>query len=141
MTALRAPLLGLLLVACGSTESGTDDSHATSSSTTATSSSTSTTTGHDHVTGTSSTTTGGDSLAGDYCDCMLLYCHDQYHDAWGEEHPMSETNCLAAAEALPTIGAPAMSGDSLECRLHHCQAASDGDPAACQGAIGGPPCQ
>lgn len=53
---------------------------------------------------------------------------------------MSEINCLAAADALPSAGEPAMSGDSLECRLYHCQAAS-GDPALCDAAIGGAPCQ
>lgn len=100
----------------------------------------STSTGHEHPTSTSSgSTTGGGSPAADYCECMLLNCHDQYHGTWGEEHPMSEINCMAAADMLPSVGAPAMSGDSIECRLYHCEAAP-GDEALCDAAIGGAPC-
>lgn len=88
---------------------------------------------------TSITTTTGDSPATDYCNCMLENCHDQYHELWGEDHQGSEAMCKAAAEAAPSIGMPAMSGDSLECRLHFCTLGHD-DPAACASALGAAPC-
>lgn len=155
MKTTLAPLLLLGLAACGTTESGTDhDSHdasthdhATSTTTSSTGDSTThdhatehapTSTGHEHTT-TTGTTTGDSSPVADYCECMLVNCHDQYHGAWGEEHPMSEINCTMAAEMLPTVGMPTMSGNSLECRLAHCELAVD-DPALCEAAIGGAPC-
>lgn len=147
-----APLLLLGLVACGTTESGTDhDSHDTSGAgthehTTTTGGSTTHehasehgSTDHEHPTSTTDTTTGGGSPVADYCECMLVHCHDQYHATWGEEHPMSELNCTADAEKLPTVGMPTMTGNSLECRLSHCQLAPD-DASLCEAAIGGPPC-
>lgn len=144
MRTTLAPLLGLLLAACGSTGSGTD-SHASDgapTTTTTTTSGTSSTTTHDHVTtghAHTGSSTGGESPIDAYCDCMLLYCHDQYHGTWGEEHPASEDNCRADAGMLPSADAPAMSGNSLECRLYHCEAAID-DPTLCDAAIGGAPC-
>ncbi len=84
-------------------------------------------------------TTAGDTPAAQYCACMLENCHDQYHATWGEEHPDSETMCLAAAEAVPSVGMPAMSGNSIECRLHFCELGHD-DPAACDTALGTAPC-
>jgi hypothetical protein len=74
-----------------------------------------------------------------YCACMLVNCHDQYHGTWGEEHPASEEMCAAAAAALPSVGMPATRGNSLECRMHHCELGHD-DPAACESAIGGGAC-
>lgn len=162
MKTILAPLL-LALAACGTTHSGTDhDSHDTSgghahSSTgdgTGTTDGTAGTTAHEHTTehehATEPTSTGhehtsteattdGSSPASDYCECMLVHCHDQYHGTWGEEHPQSENNCNADAAMLPTVGVPAMSGDSLECRLYHCEQAA-GDASLCEAAIGGAPC-
>jgi hypothetical protein len=84
-------------------------------------------------------TTDGSDLSGDYCACMLVNCHDQYHGTWGEDHTESELMCLAAADAVPSVGAPAMSGDSIECRIHFCELGHD-DPTACDAALGGAPC-
>jgi hypothetical protein len=112
------------------------------------------TTRHEHTTGTtdpastggtstgdaSSTTTVGDPPPIiDYCECMLSNCHDQYHETWGEDHRMAEAMCAAAAEAVPSVGMPAMNGDSIECRYYHCEAAAD-DEALCDAAMGAAPC-
>ena len=59
--------------------------------------------------------------ARDYCDCMFLNCHDLYHDIWGEEELGAREECLREAEATPLEGVPAVSGDSIECRLHYCE--------------------
>lgn len=153
-----------LAIGCGdSTGGGTESSSAASSTegssgsttttTTATTTATSTTTddgstSHPHDTETESTghgssggaTTGPvDATPEDYCACMLINCHDQYHGTWGEDHEMSEQGCLAAAGALPTVGMPATSGNSLECRVYYCEAATS-DVAACASAIGGGEC-
>ncbi|WAS94244.1 hypothetical protein [Nannocystis punicea] len=155
MKTIFAPLL-LGLAACGTTHSGTDhDSHDTStghahdtstgtdSTATGHEQTTDHDTDHEHTTEHEPTSTGatteGSSPAADYCECMLVNCHDQYHGTWGEEHPMSEINCKAAADMLPTVGMPAMSGNSLECRLYHCEQAA-GDESLCEAAIGGAPC-
>jgi hypothetical protein len=71
---------------------------------------------------------------------MLENCHDQYHETWGEDHRQSEAMCKAAAEAVPSVGMPAMSGDSIECRLYFCTIGHD-DPTACESALGAAPCQ
>lgn len=123
-------------------------SHSDDSGTTAAASET----GHEHPTGTTDDhhgsehgseagheTEAGAATPAAYCECMLVNCHDQYHGTWGEEHPASETMCAAAAEALPSVGMPAESGNSLECRYHYCQIGHD-DPSACDSAIGGGAC-
>ncbi|PCC71270.1 hypothetical protein SAMN02745121_04768 [Nannocystis exedens] len=155
MKTILAPLL-LALTACGTTHSGTDhDSHDTSGddahdTSTTDGTSTAGTTEHEHTTEHEPTSTGhehtatdpttdGSSPAADYCECMLVNCHDQYHGTWGEAHPQSEINCNADAAMFPTVGTPAMSGDSLECRLYHCEQAA-GDASLCEAAIGGAPC-
>ncbi|MDC0718365.1 hypothetical protein [Nannocystis bainbridge] len=163
MKTILAPLL-LAVTACGTTHSGTDhDSHDTSGHVHDTETGTTASTGHDHATEptstghahtetghdhtssstssdtTTDTTTGGGSPIADYCECMLVNCHDQYHGTWGEEHPQSEENCSAAAAMWPTVGMPAISGDSLECRLYHCEQALV-DASQCEAAIGGAPC-
>jgi len=97
------------------------------------------TTAGEHGTAEHGTETGGGSSAEQYCFCMLENCHDQYHATWGEEHPQSEEMCLTAAEAVPSVGMPAMSGNSLECRLHFCELGHD-DPTACDIALGAAPC-
>jgi hypothetical protein len=71
---------------------------------------------------------------------MLESCHDQYHATWGEDHEASEAMCKAYAESVPSVGEPAMSGDSLECRLHFCTIGHD-DPTACDSALGAAPCE
>ncbi len=92
-------------------------------------------------TGSSSTTGGGAPAPIDeYCACMLENCHDQYHGTWGEDHRAAEAMCAAYAESVPSVGMPAMSGDSLECRLHFCEIGHD-DPTACDSALGDAPCK
>lgn len=85
-------------------------------------------------------TTGGATPVDEYCACMLESCHDLYHATWGEEHRASEAMCAAYAESVPSVGMPAMSGDSLECRLHFCSLGHD-DPSACDSAMGAAPCE
>ncbi len=97
------------------------------------------TTGATHDHGSSGAPTEGGTPAEAYCACMLEHCHDQYHGTWGEDHVASEAMCEAAAEALPSVGMPATSGNSLECRMHYCELGHD-DPAACESAIGGGAC-
>ena len=80
--------------------------------------------------------------AAEYCECMLEHCHDLYHATWGEDHIESEAMCTASAESAPVAGEPAMSGDSIECRMHFCQFAADhADESACDNALGGGVCQ
>lgn len=86
-----------------------------------------------------STATGELSPVDAYCACMLVQCHDQYHGTWGEEHESSEAMCVAAAEALPSVGMPVTMGNSLECRQYYCQL-GEAEPGACDSAIGGGAC-
>ena len=98
-----------------------------------------------------STSTSGDATSGEstaaestgavepaplaeHCACMLENCHDQYHAMWGEDHVQSEMMCLADAGAQPTVGMPAMSGNSIECRYDACTKKD------CVGATGGGVC-
>lgn len=98
-------------------------------------------TGHhgSEVTGDSTATTGELSPVDAYCACMLVQCHDQYHGTWGEEHESSEAMCVAAAEALPSVGMPVTMGNSLECRQYYCEL-GEAEPGACDSAIGGGAC-
>lgn len=119
----------------GSTEGSTEGSTAGSTAATTTG----VTTGATHEHGSSGAETGGGTPAEAYCACMLEHCHDQYHAKWGEDHHASEEMCAAEAGALPSVGMPATSGNSLECRMHYCELGHD-DPAACDSAIGGGAC-
>lgn len=156
MRTLRSSLLLVVVSACTSSDSGTSGTAETSTTgdtappATTTDAATSHASHASHADGstdatdttattTSTTTTTGDSPATDYCNCMLENCHDEYHELWGEDHQGGEAMCKAAAEAVPSIGMPAMSGDSLECRLHFCTLGHD-DPAACASALGAAPC-
>ena len=78
---------------------------------------------------------GGDAAAETYCNCMLVNCHDDFHERYGEGDVVALPACYEAAAAFPTVGMDAMSGDSLECRMHFCnEAAADG--SACAAALG-----
>jgi hypothetical protein len=92
---------------------------------------------------TGSTDSGGDTgnaaLAEEWCGCMVVACHDGYHRAFGDVHPDSENNCLAAGGAVPVNGAPTQRGDFIECRIHFCEEASV-DESACESALGGGAC-
>ena len=93
---------------------------------------------HEHATDTA--TSGGPlDPAQAYCECMVVYCHDDYHGTWGEDHEMSEAMCEAAANGLPSTGMPAMTGNSLDCRSYYCDLAKT-DATACASAIGGGSC-
>ena len=90
---------------------------------------------------TGSSSTGSSGTGGDppplteYCDCMLSKCHDQYHMKFGEDHVAAEMMCLAYAASVPTIGAPAESGASIECYYWACTQSD------CTSAFGGGVCQ
>jgi hypothetical protein len=84
---------------------------------------------------------GGASLAQQYCDCMLLSCHDAYHASFGpdSDEPAARANCLAEAEALPAAGMPIEEGNFVECRIHFCEAGQS-DESVCPSAVGAAPC-
>ena len=130
----------------GSTGHASHDTHETHAEATGAETTAETTSGSTHATHTTADpdttagTTGGASPVEDYCICMLENCHDQYHATWGEDHRGSEAMCEAAAGAVPSVGVPAMSGDSIECRLYFCALGHD-DPAACDSAMGAAPCE
>ncbi len=81
---------------------------------------------------------GGQTLAEQYCGCMLLSCHDQYHQKFGPESDevAAREACLAEAGALPVNGSDVDSGNFIECRLHFCTAGKT-DPSVCDNTIGG----
>lgn len=89
--------------------------------------------------GSTAGTTGEPSLVDAYCECMLESCHDLYHSTWGEDHEQSVEMCKASLDGVPSVGAPAMSGDSIECRIHFCEVGHD-DATACDSAMGAAPC-
>ena len=127
MHAVNARILVLLLAGC------TAETHEPPGS----ASSSSGSTGDEQPTGTS---TGGGTPAVAYCECMVVYCHDDYHGTWGEDHDMSVAMCEAEAAALPVAGGPVTQGEFIECRVHYCELAKT-DPGACASAIGGGSCQ
>lgn len=76
-----------------------------------------------------------------YCNCMLVECHDAFHEEFGVSDVEALENCQAAGEALPMTGmAGTTSGNSLECRQSFCDGAGS-DEAACASALGGAPCE
>lgn len=84
----------------------------------------------------------GATLAEQYCDCLLLSCHDDYHAKYGPEtdEPAARAACLSEAASVPVNGSATTSGNFIECRLHHCQAGKT-DPASCASSVGGDQCQ
>jgi len=70
-----------------------------------------------------------------YCDCMLVNCHDPFHDTWGEDDAESRTACAEEASALPVAGSPQTSGNSIECRQHVCEGVVD-RRFTCEDALG-----
>ncbi len=93
-------------------------------------------------TGSDSDTTEGPGAptSMDYCDCMLVACHDYYHDHWGDDHDNSLVACLAEAEAVPSAGMEVMEGNFFECRFYHCEQAYS-EPERCTEAAGMGMCQ
>jgi hypothetical protein len=81
---------------------------------------------------------GPPTAAEAWCQCMLIgACHDAYHARYGEDHEAAEAACIAEAEAVPSTGAPATSGNSIECRQHYCDL---DDETMCSAAFGEAPC-
>lgn len=75
-----------------------------------------------------------------YCDCMLVHCHDDFHEEWGESDLEATLGCRDEAAMLPRKGEPTLQGNVLECRLGHCEAAQ-ADPTQCDAALGAAPCE
>ncbi len=94
--------------------------------------STGTSTGHDSHTSADSTgdphmtTDDPQNPVEEYCGCMLVQCHDEFHARWGDEHRESIALCEAEAEAA---------GAGIECRISYCTEAA-GDVEACASALG-----
>lgn len=78
--------------------------------------------------------------ARDYCECMLVNCHEPFHDRWGEADPVAIANCEVEASQLPATGAEEMSGNHLQCRQYHCTQAANG-AETCPSALGDGECQ
>lgn len=76
----------------------------------------------------------------EYCNCMLVTCHDLYHEIWGADEAEARAACLHAGAELPRAGEPVTQGDFLECRLHFCEAAGEA-PEACDEAGGREVCR
>ena len=72
----------------------------------------------------------------EYCNCMLVNCHDPFHDRWGETDMEAIANCAAEAGALPRAEPTAEAGNSLECRMTHCQRAMTNAATECPAALG-----
>lgn len=60
-----------------------------------------------------------------YCDCMLINCHDPFHERWGADDVEARNNCAREASAWPVTGSPQTSGDSVECRIAVCEGVAD----------------
>ena len=71
-----------------------------------------------------------------YCSCMLINCHEPFHDRWGETDMEALANCTAEAEALPRAGSSVDTGNSLECRAVHCDRAAANAATECPAALG-----
>ncbi len=74
----------------------------------------------------------------EHCECLLINCHDPFHELYGVDDAEAIAACLVATNPLPRAGAPAETGDSVECRQHHCEAALEmmGDAELCAAALG-----
>ena len=82
---------------------------------------------------------GGDLVltqaARDYCECMLFTCHDPWHLKHGVDDAVAMADCVAEASAIPQIGTPQTSGNSVECRQNFCDLAKT-EPNNCADALG-----
>ncbi len=76
----------------------------------------------------------------DYCNCMLLNCHDAAHLKWGESDEQLLAGCRAEAISLPALGAATTAGNYLECRAAHCVQAKE-NLDLCDAAFGNTICR
>jgi len=87
---------------------------------------------HDH-----SIDSDGDDPAVEYCQCMLINCHETYHGKFGEDEIPAQEACIMEADGLPMNGSDVDAGNFLECRQHFCAMATDD---ACPTEEGCDPC-
>lgn len=84
--------------------------------------------------------TGSDTLAercGALCDCLFEICADEL----GNGFPwVDHVSCIDDCEGLPVSGAHQETGNFLECREYHCDAARDDAGFHCPHAIGESTC-
>lgn len=72
--------------------------------------------------------------AEDYCECMLITCHDPFHETYGADDAEAIAACQAEASSWPVAGSEQMTGDSIECRQFHCENATGS--SNCENALG-----
>ena len=123
----------------GTASSGASTSGDTGTSTTAAPTTDSSTTAT--PTSTSTTTPSGSSSSGDpqtdpmvlaMCQCLLINCHDPYHEQYGETDFDAAIACNEDGDSLPLEG----DGDSVQCRLDACSMSD------CEAGLGmAAPCQ
>ena len=86
-----------------------------------------------------SSSSGGEvsALALEYCDCMLLSCHDAYHASFGPDtdEEAARNNCIAEAETVAVADSDVTQGDFIECRIHHCEVGKT-DEMSCPSSVG-----
>ena len=145
-----------LLAGCGDDSEGersggSTTNSSTTSSTGAASSSTSSS-GEGSTSDASTSTSGAGQSSGStgapfdealvlgYCECMIVNCHDPFHDVYGEDDLTATMACREDAATWPQYGESIDQGDFIECRIEACVAAAE-DPSSCDAALGGPPCQ
>lgn len=73
------------------------------------------------------------ALERSYCDCMLLNCHDEFHQVWGVDDVEARDNCRAEISQVPSVGSDTTTGNSQECRVHFCEVAAERN---CDAAMG-----
>ena len=77
---------------------------------------------------------GDPALARSWCECLLVNCHDEFHETFGPDDAMAIAACTAEGTEAPVSGSPQTTGNSIECRQHHCDAAPD--DSTCADALG-----
>jgi hypothetical protein len=92
--------------------------------------------GHGHDAGEDASLTEAQAL----CNCLLVTCHDAFHDQYGEGDAVAIPACELDTDGLPSAGMEVSSGDFIECRHTHCEMAET-DETLCAAALGATPCQ
>ncbi len=70
-----------------------------------------------------------------YCDCMLLSCHDPFHDRWGPDDVEARNACAEEVSMLPREEG-AQSGANFDCWKYQCEQVAAGAGATCDDALG-----